>query len=150
MSETNPIVDVEILVRYADKVCDFCVDENERVFKKGDVIHVKVAPCEWSPREYENPEWRILKASNVSVQFMNSMMSPEIPDIGMEDLVVIRRRGFYIDFNLLPIDLQIEIENDQEMSRALTQQELYDAYVAKGPPKLKKDIKFANNDLVIG
>lgn len=143
--------DVEILVRYVDKVCDFCEDENERVFKKGDVIHVKKAPCEWTPREYDNPEWRILRASSVSDLFMNSMMAPEIPEIGMEDLVVLRRRPAFIDFTLLPSDLQIEIENDQEMSRPLTQQELYDAYTYKDPPKLRKDADLSLvNSLVIG
>lgn len=130
--------DIEMLVRYVDKTCDYCEDANEIMTKKGDVIAYKKIPCSWSQREYENPDWRILKANNVTEYFMSGLVQPELPEAGIsEETHVLRRRGAYIEFSLLPADLQIEIDNDQEMSRSLTDVELYAAYKSKGTPKLR-------------
>lgn len=138
MSDILELVDIEFLVRYVDKICDWCEDSNEMQTKRGDVIAAKISPCSWSAREHENSHWRILKASGVTRLFYLGITEKELPSPGISDEThVLRQRVGYIDFSVLPSDLQTEIENDQELSRPLTAEEIYAAFKKKGPPKLR-------------
>lgn len=88
----------EWLVRVRDKVNP---DKflNAQLLKRGDVVVVCPDGHGWSKEERFNPDWRILKFPDVSVEAAEVFLAPELEDDPKNPNLFLQRRAFKLDLD---------------------------------------------------
>ena len=92
----------EILLRVRDKVNDADPYLDAQCLKRGDVVVVVENGWPWSEAELTNPDWRILKLPNVSVEFAEAFLAPEVDTDPTRPSRMLRRRALRVAVNALP------------------------------------------------
>lgn len=91
----------EALLRVVDKVnSDFYL--NIKCLKRGDVVTICPDGWEWSHEELTNPDWRIIKLPNVSIEALSQLTVPEMPPDSINQYRTLHRRKYRINIDALP------------------------------------------------
>lgn len=78
-------------------------------YKRGDVIMAKPDGWPWSMAELTNPDWRIIKFPSIAMDQAASFVAPEAETDPRNPNRMRQRRGFRLNFDALPGDLQAYI-----------------------------------------
>lgn len=109
----------ELLVRVRDKTSPD-IYKDVRLTKRGDVIVVMPDGWTWGSGELTNPDWRILKLPNVSVEEASAMLGGELPIDPQAPSRTLQRRAFSFDLDNLPQSVAGFIADDTRKTPALT------------------------------
>ncbi len=90
----------EMLVRAVDKINPDSQAKDARCLKRGDVVVVVPNDWPWSVKEQTDPQWRIVRAPDMTMDEARTFTVPEFPDLQVNPHP--RRRGFFIDIDGLP------------------------------------------------
>lgn len=86
----------EVLVRVANKANDDPY-RTAQLLQRGDVVVVVEDEHAWGPAELSNPDWRILKLPNVSVNAALAFLGPELDSNPGKPSLMLRPRAFRFD-----------------------------------------------------
>lgn len=109
----------ELLVRVRDKTSPDLY-KDVRLTKRGDVIVVMPDGWTWGSGELTNPDWRIVKLPNVSLDEAEAMTAGELPADPKVPSRTLQRRAFSFDLDNLPQSVAAFIADDTRASPALT------------------------------
>lgn len=100
----------DILIRIRDKESSGDPETDALQFKRGDVIAVWPTPGPWGTEERRNPDWRILRLPNVSVEDVGELLRVETD--ALERISRKRRARFNVDSVSLPAPIRNWLTND--------------------------------------
>lgn len=112
----------ELLVRVVSKTNEDDHYKDVKLLKRGDVVVVLADDWPWTVIERQNPEWRILKWPNISIEAAERLLLPEIPE---EPPVLpelpdpsLQARRFYLNLDdpWLPLDMQVYLADDTRVN----------------------------------
>lgn len=135
---------MELLVRIVDKVSNSKVD-NLLLTKRGDVIASMPDGHDWTPRERENSEWRIIKLPGMSEEAAEIFIVPQKP-LDLTNKYVLALRAVRIDLDALPVPFDPTEKRDDDLYVSLKGSDVLAAAMAKPLPKTELEVL----DAVIG
>ncbi len=101
----------DLLIRIRDKESSGDPETDAVQFKRGDVIAVWPTPGPWGTEELRNPDWRIVRLPNVSVEDAQELMAPErLATLDGERLM--RKRRARLDVDNLPAPVRAWLADD--------------------------------------
>jgi len=107
----------DLLIRIRDKESSGDAFTDELQFKRGDVIDVKESPGIWG-EELRNPDWRILRLTNVSAADVIELLREE--RAADQTLMRKRKARLNIDSAALPLAVRTWLQDDTRQSPILT------------------------------
>ncbi len=97
----------QLLIRVVNKVnADFYL--NTKCTKRGDVIVVQSDAWQWGSSELSNPDWRIIKHTELTVSEANAFLAAEVDTDPGSPSKTLQRRAFKLDVDAAVIPQTIK------------------------------------------
>ena len=90
---------MQILLRIRDKINSDNLLLDAKCLKRGDVVTAVGDSHVWGSGELTNPDWRIIKAVNLTREATDSMVGEEAETDPQNPNMMRQRRGFMFDFS---------------------------------------------------
>jgi len=101
------VIKTEWLVRLVDRVGTTEL-KNAKLTKRGDVVVIKPAPCKWTKKEINNPDWIIIK-TDMTYEDATLYTHREYGEFEEVPLLKARNKALTLDV------IEVELDSDQKL-----------------------------------